>query len=460
MPLQAAPTPTLLAPAPQPALASGRGGPARTLTPTVVAALACAACGRLSPGPVASDEDRFAYACAAARQDLGEWIIDDEATIPTSIEVPHEDALARIRGALREAAAGRGRARIVVYGGSHTAADLYTGTLRHALQAGFGDLGHGFVMPVPPFENYWQSGVHVEQSEGFASREPSFKHMAPDRYGLAGMAFDADGPAIAELHTEGSRASRITTYFLAQPRGGTLRVSVDGRPSEVSTGSGEAAPHAAAFVVGVEDGPHAVAIEAVGDGPVRLYGLTLDREGPGVSLDQLGLAGAKSRHQLLWDEEVWYALLASRSPDLVVLSYGNNETDDHHLTDEEHVAHFERMLGRIRARFPGASCLVLGPADRLLPDAQGTLRTPRLLSVLRDAQRRIALREGCAFFDVMGWQGGPGAMARWRALAVPMAREDGIHFTELGYRRLGAALGVALLDALAVEPGTTLGPPR
>jgi lysophospholipase L1-like esterase len=182
---------------------------------------------------------------------------------------------------------------------------------------------------------------------------------------------------------------------------------------------------------------------------VRLFGVALDREGAGVTLDQLGLAGAKARHQLLWDEEVWYALLASRSPDLLVLSYGNNESEDRHLTDEDHVAHFDRMLERVRRRFPLASCLVVGPSDRLLPDAQGALGTPALLLVLRDAQRRAALREGCAFFDVMGWQGGPGAMARWRALDPPMAREDGIHLSERGYRRLGAALGVALLDALA-----------
>jgi lysophospholipase L1-like esterase len=401
-----------------------------------------------------TDEGRFADACDAARADLGEWVLDDEAVVPTEIEDPSGRALSRFRAALVEAASGRGQAHVVVYGGSHTAADLYTGTLRHALQAGFGDLGHGFVMPVPPFENYWQSGVHVEQSEGFASHEPSLKHMEPDRYGLAGMAFDASGPALAELHTQGSRASRVTAYFLAQPGGGTLRARVDGEPSDLSTVSAGETPEAASLVVGTFDGAHQLAIEAVGDGPVRLYGVALDREGAGVTLDQLGLAGAKARHQLLWDEEVWYALLASRRPDLLVLSYGNNETDDHHLADEEHVVHFERMLVRMRARFPAASCLVLGPADRLLPDATGALATPRLLLVLREAQRRIAHEHGCAFFDVMGWQGGPGAMARWGALDPPLAREDGIHFSERGYRRLGAALGAALLDRLAHPPAS------
>jgi hypothetical protein len=274
--------------------------------------------------------------------------------------------------------------------------------------------------------------------------------MEPDAYGLAGMAFDAEGPAIAELATDGTSASRIEVFFLAQPGGGTLRVSIDDRPMEVSTSADS--PRAASATFATFDGEHSIRIEATGDGPVRLYGVALDREGPGVVLDQLGLAGAKARHQLLWDEDVWAALLAARHPDLLVVSYGNNETDDHHLADADHVAHFERMLLRLRTHFPEASCLVVGPADRLLPDASGALVTPHLLEVLRRAQRDVALREGCGFFDVMGWQGGAGSMRVLRETSPPLAREDAIHFMELGYRRLGVALGDALLDALAAAP--------
>ncbi|MBX7193307.1 MAG: hypothetical protein K1X94_14730 [Sandaracinaceae bacterium] len=387
-----------------------------------------------------------------ARDAVAPWRGEEVLLHATEIEDPSGHALDRAREALDRAARREGVAHVVVYGGSHTAADLYTGVVRHGLQEGFGDLGHGFVMPVPPFESYWQAGVRVMPSEGWASVEPSLKHMEPDTYGIAGMAFDAEGPAIAELETDDTSASRIEVLFLAQPGGGTLRITIDGWASEVSTASERVL--ASSATLGTFDGAHHVAIESLGDGPVRLYGVALDREGTGVVLDQLGLAGAKARHQLLWDEGVWSALLTSRHPDLVIVSYGNNETDDHHLTDAEHVAHFEQMLTRLRAHVPEASCLVLGPADRLLPDAEGALSTPPLLVLLRTAQREIALAQGCAFFDVMGWQGGPGSMRRLRSADPPLAREDMIHFTELGYRRLGAALTDALLDALA-RPSAT-----
>jgi lysophospholipase L1-like esterase len=421
-------------------IARGRAGAA--LLAAGLGALG-ASCERPPPAP----EHALADALERSRDALDPWRGEEAVLHPTSLEDPSGHALDHAREAFDRAARREGVAHVVVYGGSHTAADLYTGVVRHGLQEGFGDLGHGFVMPVPPFESYWQAGVRVWPSDGFASLEPSLKHMEPDTYGLAGMAFDAEGPAIAEIATDGTRGSRVEVFFLAQPRGGTLRVSIDGRAMEVSTAADATRAGSATF--GTFDGEHRIAIEALGDGPVRLYGVALDREGPGVVLDQLGLAGAKARHQLLWDEEVWAALLAARHPDLIVLSYGNNETDDHHLPESEHVRHFEQTLARIRAHFPEASCLVLGPADRLLPDASGALATPHLLEVLRDAQREVARREGCAFFDVMGWQGGPGSMRRLQATDPPLAREDLIHFTELGYRRLGVALGDALLDGLA-----------
>lgn len=414
-------------------------------------AIAAASCGRVEAEPPRA----FGDAIEAARDDLDEYRGPSYGLRGTAIEDPSGHALDAAREAFERAMHREGVAHVVVYGGSHTAADLYTGVLRRSLQRGFGDLGHGWVMPVPPFEHYWQSGVRIETSEGFASVEPSLKHLETDTYGLAGMAFDADGPAYAELATNGSRASRIEVMHLAQPGGGTMRIRVDGVPFDVSTAADEA--RAASATIATTDGEHRIAIEALGDGPVRLYGVALGREGSGVVVDQLGLAGAKARHQLLWSEPVWSSLLASRAPDLVMVSYGNNETDDHHLSDQEHVDHFARMLARLRAHTPEASCLVLGPADRLMPDEAGELVTPPLLEHLREAQRRIAFEQGCAYFDVMGWQGGSGSMSRLRHTQPPLAREDGIHFTELGYRRLGAALTDALLDAL-VQPAPPASP--
>lgn len=361
------------------------------------------------------------------------------------LEDPSGRALDRFHASLEESARGEHITRIVAYGGSHTASDLWTGAIRTRLAARFGDAGHGFVLPVPPITRYWQQGLRIADAEGWTVLEPSSKRMGIERYGIAGIAFEAREPAWAEIATDGSRASRIELMYLRQPGGGVLEVTIDATAHAIETASDR--EEAAVAVYAVPDGAHQVELRTHGEAPVRIYGAVFERElAAGVIVDQLGLAGAKARHQLLWDEPVWAELIRTRAPDLVILSYGNNELDDHHLAIPLYEAHFIAMLERLERTFPAASCVIVGPSDRRYRGPEGSWKTPSLLPILIEMQRRAAAARGCAFFDTLAWQAGPGAVDRWLEADPPLERSDRIHFTEQGYRRLGDALLRALLE--------------
>nr|MDQ3035383.1 GDSL-type esterase/lipase family protein [Myxococcota bacterium] len=371
----------------------------------------------------------------------------DGLTSEIAIEDASGRALDPLHRALARAARGEAIARLVFYGGSHTASDHYTGPIRRTLQRHFGDAGRGFVIAVPPITSYWQFGARVAEADGWTVITPSSKRMGVEAYGLVGMAFEAREEAWAEVATDGSRASRVEVMYLRQPGGGRLEISVDGVPRTVSTAS--EGVEAAVDVVAVPDTEHRVELRADrGGAPVRVFGVVLERAGPGVIVDQLAIVGSKARHQLLWQEDVWLALLQTRRPDLLSLSYGNNELGDRHLTREQHEAHFVAMLARLRQHFPEAACLVIGPADRQ-QRAGARWRSPSELAFFVEMQRRVAAAHGCAFFDVLAWQGGPGAIERWLVADPPLAREDRVHLTEVGYRRLGHALLRAMLAPMA-----------
>ena len=59
----------------------------------------------------------------------------------------YPEDIARIGDIIRKAETGE-RVRLTFFGASHTAGDFWTGHIRRVLQARYGDLGHGFVMPV------------------------------------------------------------------------------------------------------------------------------------------------------------------------------------------------------------------------------------------------------------------------------------------------------------------------
>lgn len=360
---------------------------------------------------------------------------------------PSGRALAPFYDALARTARNEGSTRLVFYGGSHTASDLYTGAIRARLQARFGDKGHGFVLPAPPITSYWQQGARVAEGEGWTALAPSAKRTEIDAYGIAGLAFEAHEEAWAQVATDRTSASRIEVMYLRQPGGGRFEISIDGVSRVIDSASEVEEP--AIDVVAVPLGEHRVELRALGGGaPVRIYGVVFEREGPGIVVDQLAIAGAKARHQLLWEERVWLPLLQSRNPDLIAFSYGNNELDDVHLSESEHEAHFVTMLARARRAFPHAACLVIGPSDRQMR-ISGQWTTPRGLPFFVEMQKRVAIAEGCAFFDVLEWQGGPSAVDRWLEADPPLMREDRIHLMESAYRRLGHDLLRALLAPMS-----------
>ena len=71
-------------------------------------------------------------------------------------------------------------------------------------------------------------------------------------------------------------------------------------------------------------------------------------------------------------------------------------------------------------------------------------RTARLIEV----QHRVALEHGCGFFDLVAFQGGALSMVQWAANDPAYASQDHIHYTRVGYQRLGEVLLSALLEGM------------
>ncbi|NOY94584.1 MAG: hypothetical protein GXP55_25685 [Deltaproteobacteria bacterium] len=343
-------------------------------------------------------------------------------------------SLDSFHAALVEARAGRGLARVSVYGASHTADDSYTSVLRRLLQARYGDGGPGWVMPASPFLFYDHAGVEFG-GRGFAGFFVRGRQRRRAIYGLAGFALNASDGAHARVRTE-RVLPRVSIHYLSQPGGGRVRMRLDGQQDwVVDTDAALAVRHAEREVELRE-----LRLRVEG-GPVRLFGVVLERSA-GVVVDNFGVPGAR-----VWDQEPWRldALRAEadeRPADLLILAYGTNESANARVALADVERRGRRALRRLRALSPRASCLLVGPGDWPRRSRRGALvPRPRLLGVRR-VQRELARQEGCAFFDTYAFMGGEGSMERW--MARGLALDDHVHFTRAGARRLGRALVRAL----------------
>ena len=401
--------------------------------------------------------DRLADAIAEESGAEGAADAEDPATagaeepivlgVETPIFDPSGTAMRPFHVALRRAAMGEGQARIVVYGASHVAGDFATGTLRRMLQAQFGDAGHGFVIPAHPWPHYRHLDIDVESNRRlWEAARVRVGVSEPGRYGLAGVAMTTSAAGAFGRVTTGERhASRFELFYLRQPDGGTLDVRIDGRPvGRLRTRGEEPAGDYALYTV--PDGPHTFEVRARGDGPVTVYGVAVEREVPGVILDTLGINGARASAQLMWDEALWREHIRRRTPDLVVLAYGTNESGDDDQPIETYERDLRTVVSRVRATVPGASCLLIGPSDRPVANRDGTFTDRPRTAMVVDVQRRVSAELGCAFFDLVGFGGGPMHMVEWAALEPAWAQRDHVHYTARGYQRLGEVLHGSLLS--------------
>ena len=368
---------------------------------------------------------------------------------PLTIASADARPLARFYDALRKLEAGQdadGKVRVLMYGASHTDADIYPHYVRAYLRDRFGDGGHGFVHVAKP----WRWYGHVEMlTEGFKHWRTEHAQRRKGRddgyYGLIGASLSATkSTAFGRVsHREGSVGSNYEIHYLKQPKGGSFKVLVDGtQHAKVSTKDAAFGP--GYFPIDLPEDAHTIEIQPVGNGEVRLFGMSVERDTPGVVVDTLGIGGTRASNMLHWAPEVWYDNVRRRNPDLITLAYGTNEANSG-ISEAKYRERLVEVLTRLREAAPQADCLLMGPGDFPKKGEDGVYGPRESTSYILRAQREVALEMGCAFWDLRAFMGGEMSMVDWATATPAMAKGDHIHFTRRGYVRVGMGLVDAMM---------------
>ena len=335
--------------------------------------------------------------------------------------------------------------RIVHYGDSPTTADLITADLRLLLQRRFGDAGHGFVLIAKPWAWYGHRGIAIKASNW--KMEAASQSRAKDKlHGLGGVNFIGDFGASTTIALPDADHASMEVYYLRQPDGGDFRIQA-GEQTLEEIATADEKKESAFATVALPPGTSSVRISVI-RGTVRLFGVSFEKRVPGVVYHSLGLNGA-SVQMLLghFDATHWAGQLRHLNPDLVVLNYGSNESFFGAYLDSQYARDLRNMLLRTRNALPEASILVMSPMDRGDRDEQGEIVTPLTLARVIEIQRRVALEEGCAFFNTFKAMGGAGTMARWYNDKPRLVAADFLHPLPQGAAKVGSLVDKALIEA-------------
>ena len=333
-----------------------------------------------------------------------------------------------------------GTVRILQFGDSHTAADIFTGDMRSHMQQQFGDGGLGFQFPGHPFAGYHIVGSLRSQSEGWLTEGNHFLQLGDGDLGLGGISISTSQPG--QSITLETTCTTLQLHFLQQPGGGKLQFTDNGTAiSDIDTNT-DGASRAGTFTYSCTAGQHDFAFTTLERAPVKLLGIVTEQ--PGVTYECLGINGAVAPLMLRWNQSLFADYLRQRDPALIVLAYGTNEASGSSDRLETYQADFERLLDNLHRITPGASILVLGPEDRSIASHRSWrpfAGIDRIIAFQKEACRL----HGCTYWDTRRRMGGFGSMQQW--VAAGWAQPDRTHLTGTGYRALAGALYTDLMHA-------------
>jgi lysophospholipase L1-like esterase len=233
---------------------------------------------------------------------------------------------------------------------------------------------------------------------------------------------------------------------LIQPGGGRLMAQVDREPPLlVATDTDAVGP--GLLRIDVPDGPHRLTLSVLGDGPVRIFGVTLARDTPGVTVDAMGVGGSTAADWAKWSEPLIAPYLARRPPDLVLLAYGTNDSVANQAHPDRYRAELRAQLTTVRRLAPDAACVLVTPADRGQKVLGATFAVWSPLDWVIRIQEEEAPTFGCATWSMRRAMGGEGAAFGWRLAQPPLMGADLLHPTPAGYEELGRRLAAALMAA-------------
>ncbi len=327
--------------------------------------------------------------------------------------------------------------RVLQWGDSHTAADMFTAEARRVFQAHFGDGGIGYSYAGHPFAGYRIVGSTRAQSPGWKTQGNKFLDLGSGDLGMGGISISTE--RAGEWVTLDASCTDLELQYLEQPGGGGLRFTDnDGDPIEIQTAADQAGP--GTFRYSCTAGDHHFKITTEDAAPVTLLGWVATQ--PGVTWESIGINGAEAPLILKWNQSLFSAYLKDNSPSLIVLAYGTNEAASADWDEQSYEQAFASLVDAIHQYVPESAILVIGPGDRAVlrhhawRDYEGTDR-------IVDAQRTVCRTHDCAYWDWQERMGGPGAMQQW--VYAGWAQPDHTHFTGDGYRALADAFMADLM---------------
>jgi len=343
--------------------------------------------------------------------------------------------------------------RIMHYGDSQIEGDRITSFVRNKLQVRFGGSGVGLRPALQPYDYVFSAR---QENSGNWTRYPIYgkvdSTITHDRYGVMG-AFSRYAPPVPDsvpfrdsvLYTAEMTISQTDISFLKAREYDHLRLFYGNtrRPVEtvviakgdtILTDTLKADISYGTMECKLPDSTNSVTLQFSGyDGP-DIYGIELASQ-RGVIMDNIALRGSSGTIFTRTDYVHSLKMYKDLNPSLFILQFGGNVMP--YIQDKAAILRYGRwfasQIQRIQQLCPDAAIIVIGPSDMSTKVKDKYVTYDHLPDVVHTLQK-VAIENGCAYWDMYKAMGGHNSMPSWVNAEPELARPDYVHFSAKGAR--------------------------
>ncbi len=332
--------------------------------------------------------------------------------------------------------------RIAVLGDSFIEGDILTGMLRELLQQRFGGSGCGFLPMASPATSSFRRSVR-QSSQGWSA------HRTSDRAGymatynnITGSYFNGSDGAWVDMEASGANyrhsgsCTSTSFYYLGGGAMGSVTAFVNG----INSGSYSLSSNDPVGVVTVRGNITQAKWQLGSSAGIVFLGASMDGD-RGVAVDNLALRSTRGYHLTDVSDRILTGFNQVRPYDLVVIMYGLNIAFKGRRNFGDYCKRMDVAIDNIKRCMPGAGILLVSCSDHAERGSDGLRTMPEVLA-LNQAQKRVAINNRIAFWDLYSAMSGVGGIT-----GMVSRGEASSDYTHLNFKG-GDHLARLLYDAI------------
>ena len=322
--------------------------------------------------------------------------------------------------------------KVLHFGDSHIQGDRISGEVRNNLQALGGNGGSGMFFPYSLCKSVGPTGTNSNIT-GTYTYSSILKNPTKRRIGSLGYEITLTQGAVFTMEFNeqfrGKRSKEFSILIHGKMDTVAIELSIPGvLKSQESLGN-----QRTLYTFECPEIPSKIQFRVLKE--CSLWGLEFIQES-GLVYQQCGVVGAQFTHLLAYKEDI-LSMLEWQKPNLVVFSYGTNESYGalDSIAYEKQISSFILLL---KEKLPEVGIIITNA-----PDTRSAGKTPKSELLVNRCLYGISKKTETAYYDVNRVMGGWGSHACWQANDLFL--KDQLHFNKKGATLMGQMLCHALL---------------